>query len=38
MGEFVPLQLRHAMSEISTESVISAMDLLLPRRAAAQIS
>src|SRR5881275_3402199 len=38
MTDFVPLQPRHAMSEISTESVISAMDLLLPRRAAAQIS
>jgi predicted lipopolysaccharide heptosyltransferase III len=38
MADFVPLQPRFAMSEISTESVISAMDLLLPRRAAAQIS
>jgi heptosyltransferase III len=36
--DFVPLQPRFAMSEISTESVISAMDSLLPCRAAAQIS
>jgi predicted lipopolysaccharide heptosyltransferase III len=38
MADFVPLQPRFAMSEISTESVISAMDLLLPRRAAAHSS
>ena len=38
MTDFVPLRPRFAMSEISTESVISAMDSLLSRRAAAHIS
>jgi ADP-heptose:LPS heptosyltransferase len=38
MTDFVPLRPRFAMSEISTESVISAMDLLLSCRAAAQTS
>jgi predicted lipopolysaccharide heptosyltransferase III len=38
MADFVPLQPRVAMSEISTESVIGAMDLLLPRRAVAHSS
>jgi predicted lipopolysaccharide heptosyltransferase III len=32
--QFAPVRPRFAMSEISTEAVISAMDLLLPRRAA----
>jgi len=36
--EFVPAQSRFAMSEISTEAVISAMDSLLSLRAAAQSS
>ena len=36
--DFVPVQPRFAMSEISTEAVISAMDALLPCRAAAQTS
>jgi ADP-heptose:LPS heptosyltransferase len=36
--EFVPAQPRFAMSEISTEAVISAMDSLLSLRAAAQSS
>ena len=36
--EFVPLQPRFAMSQISTEAVISAMDSLLSLRAAAQSS
>jgi ADP-heptose:LPS heptosyltransferase len=36
--EFVPVQPRVAMSEISTEAVISAMDSLLSLRAAAQSS
>jgi predicted lipopolysaccharide heptosyltransferase III len=36
--EFVPLQARFAMSQISTEAVISAMDSLLSLRAAAQTS
>jgi predicted lipopolysaccharide heptosyltransferase III len=36
--EFVPAQPRCAMSEISTEAVISAMDSLLSLRAAAQSS
>ncbi len=36
--DFVPVRPRFAMSEISTEAVISAMDSLLPRRAAAQTS
>lgn len=36
--EFVPLQPRFAMSQISTEAVISAMDSLLSLRAAAQTS
>jgi ADP-heptose:LPS heptosyltransferase len=36
--EFAPLRPRFAMSEISTEAVISAMDSLLPRRAAAHTS
>jgi predicted lipopolysaccharide heptosyltransferase III len=38
MTDFAPLRPRFAMSEISTESVISAMDSLLPCRAAAQTS
>jgi ADP-heptose:LPS heptosyltransferase len=38
MTDFVPLRPRFAMSETSTESVISAMDLLLSCRAAAQTS
>jgi len=38
MTDFVPLRPRFAMSEISTGSVISAMDSLLSRRAAAHIS
>src|SRR5882724_2984655 len=36
--EFAPLRPRFLMSEISTEAVISAMDSLLPRRTAAQLS
>jgi ADP-heptose:LPS heptosyltransferase len=36
--EFAPVRPRFAMSEVSTEAVISAMDLLLPRRAAAHTS
>jgi predicted lipopolysaccharide heptosyltransferase III len=36
--EFAPVRLRLPMSEISTEAVISAMDSLLPRRAAAHSS
>jgi len=36
--EFAPVRPRFAMSEISTEAVISAMDSLLPRRAAAHTS
>ena len=36
--EFAPVRPRLAMSEISTEAVISAMDSLLPRRAAAHTS
>jgi predicted lipopolysaccharide heptosyltransferase III len=36
--EFVPLQPRFAMSQISTEAVISAMNSLLSLRAAAQTS
>jgi predicted lipopolysaccharide heptosyltransferase III len=36
--EFAPVRPRFPMSEISTEAVINAMDLLLPRRAAAHIS
>jgi predicted lipopolysaccharide heptosyltransferase III len=36
--EFGPVRPRFPMSEISTEAVISAMDLLLSRRAAAHIS
>jgi predicted lipopolysaccharide heptosyltransferase III len=36
--DFAPVRPRFAMSEISTEAVISAMDSLLPRRAAAQTS
>ena len=36
--EFLPVRPRFAMSEISTEAVISAMDSLLSCRAAAQIS
>jgi heptosyltransferase III len=36
--EFSPVQSRLPMSQISTEAVISAMDLLLSRRAAARIS
>jgi ADP-heptose:LPS heptosyltransferase len=36
--DFVPVRPRLPMSEISTEAVISAMDSLLPRRAAAQTS
>jgi len=36
--EFVQLQPRFAMSQISTEAVISAMDSLLSLRAAAQTS
>jgi predicted lipopolysaccharide heptosyltransferase III len=38
MTDFVPFRPRFAMSEISTKSVISAMDLLLSCRAAAQTS
>ena len=38
MTDFVPLRPRFAMSEISTESVISAMDSLLSCRTAAQTS
>ena len=36
--QFAPLRPRFAMSDISTEAVISAMDLLLPRRAAVHTS
>ena len=36
--EFLPFRPRVPMSEISTEAVISAMESLLPRRAAAQTS
>lgn len=36
--EFAPVRPRLSMSEISTEAVISAMDSLLPRRAAAHTS
>src|SRR5678815_6080216 len=36
--EFAPVRPRFLMSEISTEAVISAMDSLLPRRAAAHSS
>jgi ADP-heptose:LPS heptosyltransferase len=36
--EFAPVCPRFPMSEISTEAVISAMDSLLPRRAAAHSS
>jgi len=36
--EFAPVRPRFPMSEISTEAVINAMDLLLPRRAAAHTS
>ena len=36
--EFAPVRPRFPMSEISTEAVISAMDSLLPRRAAAHTS
>src|SRR5262249_52060071 len=36
--EFAPVQPRLPMSQISTEAVISAMDLLLSRQAAARIS
>jgi ADP-heptose:LPS heptosyltransferase len=36
--EFGPVRPRFPMSEISTEAVISAMDSLLPRRAAAHSS
>src|SRR5262245_352949 len=36
--EFAPVRPRFVMSEISTEAVISAMDSLLPRRAAAHTS
>jgi predicted lipopolysaccharide heptosyltransferase III len=36
--EFAPVRPRFLMSDISTEAVISAMDSLLPRRAAAHIS
>ena len=36
--EFTPVRPRSPMSEISTEAVISAMDSLLPRRAAAHSS
>jgi len=36
--QFAPVRPRFPMSEISTEAVISAMDLLLPRRAAAHTS
>jgi predicted lipopolysaccharide heptosyltransferase III len=36
--DFAPVRPRFPMSEISTDAVINAMDLLLPRRAAAHIS
>ncbi len=36
--DFAPVRPRFPMSEISTEAVISAMDSLLPRRAAARTS
>ena len=38
LTEFAPVRPRLLMSEISTEAVISAMDSLLPRRAAAHTS
>jgi hypothetical protein len=38
MTDFVPLRPRFAMSEISTQAVISAMESLLPCRAAAHTS
>jgi ADP-heptose:LPS heptosyltransferase len=38
VSEFAPVRPRLPMSEISTEAVISAMEALLPRRAAAQTS
>jgi predicted lipopolysaccharide heptosyltransferase III len=38
LTEFAPVRPRFPMSEISTEAVISAMDSLLPRRAAAHSS
>ena len=38
VNEFAPVRPRFPMSEISTEAVISAMDSLLPRRAAAHSS
>ena len=38
MTDFVPVRPRVAMSEISTKAVISAMELLLPCRAAAHTS
>jgi heptosyltransferase III len=38
MTDFVPVRPRFAMSEISTQAVISAMESLLPCRAAAQTS
>src|SRR5262249_8377101 len=38
LTEFCPVRHRFPMSEISTEAVISAMDSLLLRRAAAHIS
>jgi hypothetical protein len=36
--DFSPVRPRYPMSEISTEAVISAMDSLLSRRAAAHTS
>jgi ADP-heptose:LPS heptosyltransferase len=38
VAEFAPVRPRFPMSEISTAAVISAMDLLLPRRAAVHSS
>ena len=38
VADFAPVRPRFQMSEISTEAVISAMDSLLPRRAAAHSS
>jgi ADP-heptose:LPS heptosyltransferase len=38
LTEFAPVRPRFPMSEISTEAVISAMDSMLPRRAAAHSS
>jgi predicted lipopolysaccharide heptosyltransferase III len=38
MSHFVPVLPRFAMSEVSTEAVINAMESLLPNRAAAQTS